>query len=89
MNIYVTYAIIFVLLLVFELLYFNIAEKFNIVDKPNKRSSHSTIVLRGGGIIFDTGLDWLTGCSWRLECSGCLLAIPCRADVGDWNVICG
>ena len=48
MNIYVTYAIIFMLLLVFELLYFNIAEKFNIVDKPNKRSSHSTIVLRGG-----------------------------------------
>ena len=38
MNIYVTYAIIFMLLLVFELLYFNIAEKFNIVDKPNKTS---------------------------------------------------
>ena len=35
-----------------ELLYFRIADKCNIIDKPNERSSHSTIVLRGGGIIF-------------------------------------
>jgi len=33
-------------------LYFKIADKFNIIDKPNQRSSHSTITLRGGGIIF-------------------------------------
>ncbi|MGM9777262.1 MAG: glycosyltransferase family 4 protein [Prevotella sp.] len=30
----------------------------NIIDKPNERSSHSTIVLRGGGIIFMLGL-WI------------------------------
>ena len=47
-----TYVLIFVLLLVAELLYFKIADKFNIIDKPNERSSHTTIVLRGGGIIF-------------------------------------
>lgn len=47
-----TYAIIAAVLLVAELLYFKIADKFNIIDKPNERSSHSTIVLRGGGIIF-------------------------------------
>ena len=47
-----TYLIIFVLLLVAELVYFKIADKFNIIDKPNQRSSHSTIVLRGGGVIF-------------------------------------
>lgn len=47
-----TYLIIFVLLLVAELVYFKIADKCNIIDKPNERSSHSTIVLRGGGIIF-------------------------------------
>ena len=47
-----TYIIIFVLLLVAELVYFRIADKCNIIDKPNQRSSHSTIVLRGGGIIF-------------------------------------
>ena len=50
-----TYIIIFVLLLVVELVYFRIADKCNIIDKPNQRSSHSTIVLRGGGIIFLIG----------------------------------
>ena len=38
--------------MVAELIYFRIADKCNIIDKPNERSSHSTIVLRGGGIIF-------------------------------------
>lgn len=47
-----TYAFILVMLLVLELCYFKIADRFNIIDKPNDRSSHSTIVLRGGGIIF-------------------------------------
>ena len=58
MNIYITYGIIFVILLVLELVYFKIADKCNIIDKPNERSSHSTIVLRGGGIIFMLGL-WI------------------------------
>ena len=49
------YIIIFVLLLVAELVYFRIADKYNIIDKPNQRSSHTTIVLRGGGIIFLIG----------------------------------
>lgn len=48
----------FVLLLIAELLYFRIANKCNIIDKPNERSSHSTIVLRGGGIIFLIGV-WI------------------------------
>ena len=52
MSTYITYGIIFVILLVLELVYFKIADKCNIIDKPNERSSHSTIVLRGGGIIF-------------------------------------
>jgi UDP-N-acetylmuramyl pentapeptide phosphotransferase/UDP-N-acetylglucosamine-1-phosphate transferase len=52
MNIWITYAIIAIVLLIAELLYFKIAEHFNIIDKPNERSSHTTIVLRGGGIIF-------------------------------------
>ena len=53
-----TYSTIFALLLVLELIYFKIADKCNIIDKPNERSSHSTIVLRGGGIIFMLGL-WI------------------------------
>ncbi len=48
----ITYCIIFVILLLAELAYFKIADRYNIIDKPNERSSHSTIVLRGGGIIF-------------------------------------
>lgn len=51
----ITYFLIFVLLLVAELVYFRIADKCNIIDKPNQRSSHTTIVLRGGGIIFLIG----------------------------------
>ena len=53
-----TYGIISVLLLAAELAYFKIADKFNIIDKPNERSSHKSIVLRGGGIIFTIGL-WI------------------------------
>ena len=41
-----------VLLLVLELVYFKVAERLNIVDEPNERSSHSAVVLRGGGVIF-------------------------------------
>ena len=47
-----TYVIIAAILLIAELVYFKIADHFNIIDKPNERSSHSTIVLRGGGVIF-------------------------------------
>lgn len=46
---------IFLLLVVLELAYFRIADRFNIIDKPNLRSSHSSITLRGGGIIFLIG----------------------------------
>ena len=58
MDTYLTYGIIFVILLVLELCYFKVADHFNIIDKPNERSSHSTIVLRGGGIIFLIGI-WI------------------------------
>ncbi len=52
MNSYITYLIIAAILVAAELVYFKIADRCNIIDKPNERSSHSTIVLRGGGIIF-------------------------------------
>lgn len=53
---WLTYSIIAVILLVAELAYFRIADKCNIIDKPNERSSHSTIVLRGGGVIFSLSM---------------------------------
>ena len=46
------YLAVFLVLFVLELLYFRIADKFNIIDKPNHRSSHTQITLRGGGVIF-------------------------------------
>ncbi|WGQ12746.1 MraY family glycosyltransferase [Sphingobacterium faecium] len=49
------YVIIVALLFILELLYFKIADRFNIIDKPNQRSSHSIITLRGGGIVFYFG----------------------------------
>lgn len=53
-----SYIAIFVSLLILELLYFKIADRFNIIDKPNERSSHTRVVLRGGGIIFTVAL-WI------------------------------
>lgn len=50
------YVIVLVLLFTAELFYFKIADKCNIIDKPNERSSHSRITLRGGGIIFYFGV---------------------------------
>ena len=50
--------LIIALLFVLELVYFKIADHFNIIDKPNERSSHSNVVLRGGGVIFLLGA-WL------------------------------
>ena len=54
----ISYIIIAAILLAAEIVYFRIADKYNIIDKPNERSLHSTIVLRGGGIIFMLGL-WI------------------------------
>ncbi|TAD84764.1 MAG: glycosyltransferase family 4 protein [Bacteroidetes bacterium] len=46
------FAFIFLGLLCAELFYFYLANRFNIIDKPNARSSHTQVTLRGGGIIF-------------------------------------
>ena len=64
----IAYIFIFLQLLAAEVVYFRIADKCNIIDKPNERSSHSTIVLRGGGIIFMLGL-WV----WAVFTSAGLL----------------
>ena len=68
------YVIIFALLLVAELVYFKIADKFNIIDKPNERSSHSSIVLRGGGVIFS-----LSMITWAV-----MMAVQ-----GEWTFVVG
>ena len=52
------YLFIAILLIVAELLYFRVADKYNIIDKPNERSSHKGVILRGGGVAFLIGA-WL------------------------------
>jgi len=49
------YLLIVVILILAELLYFKIADRFNIIDKPNQRSSHTRITIRGGGLVFFLG----------------------------------
>ena len=46
------YIILGLILTILMLLYFKVADRYNIVDKPNHRSAHTEITLRGGGIIF-------------------------------------
>lgn len=46
------FLIVTILLFISMLIYFRIADKYNIIDKPNHRSAHTQITLRGGGIIF-------------------------------------
>ncbi len=53
---WIEFLVITVLLVVCELVYFKIANRFDIIDKPNQRSSHTSITLRGGGIIFALGM---------------------------------
>lgn len=56
----IEYIVIAIVLFITELVYFKIADRCNIIDKPNERSSHSNIVLRGGGIIFPISiLVWM------------------------------
>jgi len=39
-------------LILLSLLYFKLAIRFQILDRPNKRSSHTHVTIRGGGVIF-------------------------------------
>lgn len=71
---WLTYIIIAAVLVALELCYFKIADKFNIIDRPNERSSHSTIVLRGGGIIFS-----LSMIAWAV-----MMAVQ-----GEWQTVVG
>lgn len=80
MTTWLTYLIITALLLAAELVYFRIADRFNIIDKPNQRSSHSSIVLRGGGIIFVLGL-WIWAAFFGFQNIWFLIAVTLVAGI--------
>lgn len=75
-----TYFIILVALLAIELVYFRIADHFNIIDKPNERSSHSMVVLRGGGVIFTIAL-WVWSIVYGFEYPWMLAGVTLAAGV--------
>ena len=74
------YLLIFVVLLMAELIYFRIADKCNIIDKPNQRSSHSKVVLRGGGVIFLVG-TWVWSCLYGFQYPWMLAAVTLAAGI--------
>lgn len=71
---------LFIALIALELLYFRIADRFNIIDKPNMRSSHKSITLRGGGIIFLFGA-WLYSIVYGFEYPWFLLGLTLIAGI--------
>ena len=75
-----TYIIILIILVLAELVYFRIADHFNIIDKPNERSSHTKIVLRGGGILFLIGV-WIWAAFFGFQYPWFLLAVTLAAGV--------
>lgn len=62
MSAVVTYGMLAAVLLGTELLYFKLAEHYNIVSRPTERGSHTGNVIRGGGVIFTFSI-----CLWILE----------------------
>ena len=75
-----TYIAIFICLLVLELLYFRIADRLNIIDKPNERSSHTKVVLRGGGIIFTVAL-WIWSIVYGFQYPWLLTGVTLAAGI--------
>jgi UDP-N-acetylmuramyl pentapeptide phosphotransferase/UDP-N-acetylglucosamine-1-phosphate transferase len=77
------YILFFLVLLLAELFYFKIADRFNIIDKPNLRSSHTQITLRGGGILFPIAVVLGFGMgyvSWPLSLGVLLVAMVSFID---------
>ena len=77
---------IFVGLFVAELIYFSIADHFNIIDKPNQRSSHTRVVLRGGGIIFTIAL-WIWSFVYGFQYPWMLAGVTLAAGGSFWDDI--
>lgn len=68
------FLIILFLQILLELSYFRVADRFNIIDRPNRHSSHTSIVLRGGGIIFLFGA-WLFWAFFEMQYSWFILGL--------------
>jgi len=82
-QIFMYYFIVFLLLLGAQLLYFLIADRYSIIDKPNERSSHTKPTIRGGGVVFVLAvvLAWVLGAAtWPLALGILLVGIVSMVD---------
>jgi UDP-GlcNAc:undecaprenyl-phosphate GlcNAc-1-phosphate transferase len=79
--IYILFACTFLLL---EVLYFYIADRYNIIDHPNERSSHSEVTLRGGGIIFPVAILCYSIYA-GFEYPNFLLGLICISFISFWD----
>ena len=75
-----TYLFALALLVAAELVYFRVADRFNIIDRPNGRSSHTRVTIRGGGIVFLLGA-WLNVVFHGLQYPWFLLGLTAIAGV--------
>lgn len=86
MNPVISYIVIALILPVMELLYFQAAYRFNIMDRPNERSSHNTVVIRGGGVIF-LFAAWLWSAFFGMSYPWFLLGLTLVCGISLWDDI--
>lgn len=82
------YLFIFIILFISELLYFKIADRLNIIDRPNLRSSHTHITLRGGGIIFLLSI-WIWAIYFGFQYLSFLVGLTAIAGISFFDDIKG
>ncbi|HYK77860.1 MAG TPA: UDP-GlcNAc--UDP-phosphate GlcNAc-1-phosphate transferase, partial [Daejeonella sp.] len=63
---------------------FRLADRYNIIDKPNARSSHSIITLRGGGIVFPISILLYSFYS-GFHYANFLLGLACISFISFWD----
>jgi UDP-N-acetylmuramyl pentapeptide phosphotransferase/UDP-N-acetylglucosamine-1-phosphate transferase len=85
MNLFLVFVVLNFILLNF---YFYLADKYQIIDKPNERSSHSVITIRGGGIVFVFGSILFSAFNW-FAYPFLLTAIVITGIVSFWDDVKG
>jgi len=79
-----SYIFLFVGLIIGLLLYFKVADHFNIIDKPNERSSHRQTTIRGGGMIFPIAITiWFI--VNQFKCPYFFLGLVLISSISFWD----
>lgn len=77
---------VFSLELLFIFLYFFIAKKYGIIDKPNERSSHNEPVIRGAGVVFYFAA-FLHFCVSNYKCTFFFIGLSIIVLISFWDDI--